>query len=135
MTETVYTSEGISGRYIEPTEQTQCQASKEDGTQQCPENSLYVVFDKHVEHHLCDEHLTEERNAYFRGKGGFLEGLEEGVEFEKIKGNTTSECDYYIQGPPLHHCGGRATHAKIVVDVYFLCPLHAEDMGFLIQTN
>ncbi len=124
----------ISGRYAEPDEQTQCKSSEENEPR-CPENGLYVVSDQHVEDHLCDDHLTDERNAYFRGKGELLAlaGLEEGVQFEKIE--ESSKCDYYIQGPPLRSCGERATHAKIVIDVYVLCPFHAEDMGFSIHTN
>ena len=126
--------DSVSGRYAEPDEQIQCETSEEDSPR-CPEKSLYVVFDKHVEHHLCEDHLTDERNEYFGGKGELLVlAGEEGVEFERIEG-TAPECDFLIMGPPVHRCGGRSTHAKIVVDAYSLCPSHAEDMGFSIKTN
>ena len=125
--------DSVSGRYVEPDEQTQCETS-EEGCLRCPENGLYVVFDKHVVQHLCDDHLTAERNEYFQGKGEFLEGFEEDVQFEKIE-EAVSKCDYLIEGPPSRSCGERATHAKLVADPYILCPLHAEDMGFSIQTN
>ena len=125
--------DSVSGRYAEPDEQIQCETSEEYGPR-CPEKGLYVVFDKHVEHHLCDDHLTDERNEYFQGKGEFLAGLEEDVQFEKIEG-TAPECDFLITGPSLRRCGERATHAKIVVDPYILCPSHAEDMGFSVKTN
>ncbi len=100
----------------------------------CPNPATRVVWDRHVEDHLCDEHVDQENVDLDRGVGDLHRsfGLQQSVDYLPIR-DSQCPCSGYLgnplQGEPVTKCLNPASHAKMVIEKYTYCVEHAGEIG------
>ena len=98
----------------------------------CGRTASHVVYERYVEAHLCAEHLAEENQDRDEVLGDLLQlsGFQLSIDFLPIReAATCNHAGNPLVGDATGECGKPATHAKVVVEQYFYCDIHAREAG------
>ena len=112
--------------FVQADEMDFCEYSSEDASEHCERPPSMVTYDRHVEDHLCAEHVALADRQLDEGRGQLLReaGLQQSEDFLPLQEEAT--CSFIESGPQsLPACGEPATHAKMVIDVSTHCSSHA----------
>ncbi len=108
-------------------EQEQCEYDSEG--EECTALASYLISDRHVEHHLCQEHVDLANDLLDKGLGPFLRaaGVQQSVDYLPV--GPGEVCDHIAPGS-LEACGNQATHAEMLTSILaFACERHNPEFG------
>ena len=105
----------------------------------CPNPATHILWDRHVENHLCPGCVDLENQSLDQGLGGLYRqlDLQDSVDYLPINrdvGQTELSCDQFIREllleEKIQECGKPASHAKMVIEHYSYCLTHIRELGY-----
>jgi hypothetical protein len=116
---------------LDSDEQFPCEwISEEEGPGACDQQAVYAVSEWYVEDHLCDLHKENTEKEMEEGLADFMADVGFGSQFEIRPIKQEETCQYIApSATDWKPCGGKARHAKYVLEKWLVCPEHATEMG------
>jgi hypothetical protein len=116
---------------LDSDEQFPCEwISEEEGPGACDQQAVYAVSEWYVEDHLCDLHKENTEKEMEEGLADFMVDVGFGSQFDIRPIKQEETCQYIAPSArDWKPCGGKARHAKYVLEKWLVCLEHATEMG------